>query len=107
MMERNGDVTKCVLAIETCTDVSEANILGDYEILRREKLQKDGVGFVERIILESNKMVVRENTSVIEGKGGGERKQKFELTCNNLLYAALAITTAFVVWASTGGLSLH
>jgi len=107
VMERNGDVTECVLAIETCSNVSGATVLGDYETLRRERLQKDEVGFVERLVLGSDKSVEREDKSVIEGKGGGDRKKKFELTGDDPLYAAIAATTAFVVWASAGGLSLH
>lgn len=107
VMERDGDVAECVLAIESCANVSGASVVGDYERLRREKLQKDGVGYVERLILGSDKSINGDDRSVIEGKGGGDKKQKFELTGDDPLYAALAATAAFVAWASAGGLSLH
>jgi len=107
VMERDGDVAECVLAIETCKNVSGASVVGDYEKMRRDSLQKDGVGIVERFVLGSDKSINGDDKMVKEGKGGGDRKQKFELTGDDPLYAALAATAAFVVWASAGGLSLH
>jgi len=107
VMERDGDVAECVLAIESCANVRGASVVGDYERLRRERLQKDGVGYVERLILGRDKSVNGDDRSVIEGKGGGDKRKKFNLTGDDPLYAALAVTVAFVAWASAGGLSLH
>ena len=45
--------------------------------------------------------------SVVYGKGGGDRKQKFQLTGDDPLYAALASAALFLAWASSGGLTLH
>ena len=62
---------------------------------------------MERLVLDSNKSINGDHKMVKEDKRGGDRKQKIELTGDDLLYAALAATVAFVVWASVGGLSLH
>jgi len=108
VMERGGTVEECVLAIETCNNVSgQDGILGDYEVRRREAFRSDGVGLVEKIFLGRGKNLEAEEDRLVEGKGGGYRKQKFQLTGDDPLYAALALSLAFFVWASSGGLSLH
>ena len=107
VMERDGSVAECVMAIESCENVSGATITGDYERLRREKIRSEGVGIVERVLLGGGKNADTEDDGVVYGKGGGERKKKFALTGDDPLYAAGAAALAFFIWASSGGLSLH
>ena len=106
VMERDGSVAECVMAIEKCENVSGATV-GDYERIRREKIRSDGVGFIERILLGGGKNADSEDDGVVYGKGGGERKKRFVLTGDDPLYAAGAAALAFFVWASSGGVSLH
>mmetsp|Transcript_5496 Transcript_5496/g.15988 ORF Transcript_5496/g.15988 Transcript_5496/m.15988 type:complete len:554 (-) Transcript_5496:123-1784(-) len=107
VMERDGTVAECVLAIERCENVSGATIVGDYERIRRDKIKNEGVGVIERILLGGGKNADQEDNTTVEGKGGGDRLKKFEMTGDDPLYAALAAAVAFFVWASSGGLSLH
>ena len=107
VMERDGSVAECVLAIESCENVSGATIMGDYERIRRDKIRSEGVGLVERMLLGGGKNADTEDDGVVYGKGGGERKKKFALTGDDPLYAAGAAALAFFIWASSGGLSLH
>ena len=65
------------------------------------------MGIVEKFVLGSDTSINGDDKMVKEGKGGGNRKQKFELTGDDPLYAALEATAAFFIWASVGGLSLH
>ena len=106
VMERDGSVAECVMAIEQCENVSGATV-GDYERIRREKIRSDGVAFIERILLGGGKNADTEDDGVVYGKGGGERKKRFVLTGDDPLYAAGAAALAFFVWASSGGVSLH
>jgi hypothetical protein len=108
VMERDGSVAECILAIEGCTNPSGASVMGigSYEKTRREKIQSDGIGFIERFAL-GGKNADMEDKGVVEGKGGGDRKQTFQLTGDDPLYAALATAGIFLVWAFSGGLSLH
>mmetsp|Transcript_21656 Transcript_21656/g.31367 ORF Transcript_21656/g.31367 Transcript_21656/m.31367 type:complete len:540 (-) Transcript_21656:144-1763(-) len=109
-MEKGGSVAECVLAIETCSNIKGGNELlgaGNYERARREAFRKDGVGFVERLLLGGGKNADDEDLGVIEGKGGGDRQKKFALTGDDPLYAAVLAAGVFFVWASNGGLSLH
>lgn len=46
-----------------------------------------------------------EDSSVIEGKGGGDKRESFQITGDDPFYAAIAV--AFFAWASNGGISLH
>jgi hypothetical protein len=107
VMEDDGSVADCVLAIESCENVSGATLLGDYERIRRDRIRSDGVGMIERTLLGGGKNADVEDDMVIYGKGGGDRKGKFSLTGDDPLYAAAAAALAFFVWASSGGLSLH
>ena len=108
VMERGGSVSECIIAIETCPNVSGYTLEGDYEKMRREKFRKDGLGgFIEQAFLGGKKTIDAEEESAIYGKGGGGRKQKFQLTGDDPFYAAGALAFAFFVWASNGGLSLH
>ncbi len=106
VMERDGSVAECILAIEGCENVSGATVMGNYEKMRRDAIQGEGIGFVERLAL-GGKNADTEDNSVIYGKGGGDRKQSFQLTGDDPLYAAIAVAGVFLLWASSGGLSLH
>eukprot|EP00979_Chaetoceros_neogracilis_P001951 scaffold349_cov267-Chaetoceros_neogracile.AAC.46 len=106
-MENNASVEECVLAIETCDNVSGATVVGNYEKIRRTKIQREGVGFVERLLLGAGKNADTQDDSVIEGKGGGDKKQTFQLTGDDPFYAALGVAFLFYMYASLGGLSLH
>jgi len=107
VMERGGSVEECVIAIETCDNVSgQDGLHGDYEIRRRQNFRKDGGAWVEKLFLGA-KNVDTEEDRFVQGKGGGYQKESgFRLTVDPV-YAALAVTVAFLVWASSGGLSLH
>ena len=48
-----------------------------------------------------------EEDRLIEGRGGGYIKESVQFTGDDPLYAALAASFVFFVWASSGGLSLH
>lgn len=106
-MENDASVEECVLAIESCDNVSGATILGNYEKMRRKRIQSEGVGFVESLLLGAGKNADTQDNSVIEGKGGGDRKKAFQLTGDDPFYAALGVAFLFFMYASLGGLSLH
>ncbi|KAL7542460.1 hypothetical protein ACHAXR_012313 [Thalassiosira sp. AJA248-18] len=109
VMESDGTVADCILALES-SNASGYTLKGDYDKIRRERFRAEerGVGgWVERTFLGGGKTIDVEDSSVIEGKGGGERKQGFQLAGDDVLYAALAVSVAFFAWASNGGLSLH
>jgi hypothetical protein len=108
VMEHGGSVADCVKTIETHPNVSgQDGILGDYEQRRKLVLQSKGIGFVERLFLGGAKNADTEEDRLVEGKGGGYRKEPFRLTGDDPLYIALVVSTTFLLWASTGGLSLH
>jgi hypothetical protein len=106
VMERDGSVAECIMAIENCENVSGATVMGNYEKMRRDQIKGMGIGFVEQLAL-GGKNADTEANDVIYGKGGGDRKQKFQLTGDDPLYAALASTSLFLAWAVSGGLTLH
>jgi len=106
-MEDDKSVADCVLALETCENVNGANVMGDYEKLRKEKIQKEGAGMLESVLLGGGKNADTQDNSVVEGKGGGDRKETFQITGDDPFYAALAAALLFFLWASAGGLSLH
>ena len=110
VMERDGSVSECILALEECSNVSGYTLEGDYDKIRREQFlaEQGGLGaWVENTFLGGSKTIDTENSDVIYGKGGGDRKQKFQLTGDDPFYAALAVAVAFAAWASSGGLALH
>uniref|UniRef100_A0A7S3PXS1 Peptidase M41 domain-containing protein n=1 Tax=Chaetoceros debilis TaxID=122233 RepID=A0A7S3PXS1_9STRA len=113
-MEKGSSVEECILAIESCENANggvSAALMGgsnvNYERKRREQIKNEGIGFIERILLGGGKNADTEDAAVIYGKGGGDRKEKFQLTGDDPLYAAGAAAAAFAIWASSGGLSLH
>ncbi len=110
-MERDGSVAECILAMEECSNVSGIIQKGDdFEKMRRGRFRSKELGlggWIERTFLGGSKTIDVQDTEVIEGKGGGERKRRFQLTGDDPLYAALALAVSFFAWASNGGLSLH
>ena len=109
-MEEDASVGDCILALEECSNVSGYTLQGDYDKIRRERFRAEqrGLGsWVERTFLGGSKTIDVEDSSVIEGKGGGDRRQGFQLQGDDVLYAAIAVSFCFFVWASNGGLSLH
>ena len=110
VMEQGGSVSDCIVAIETCPNVSGVTLKGDYDKIRREQFraEESGLGkLIENTFLGGGKNIDAEDSGVIEGKGGGERKKSFELTGDDPFYAAIAVAFAFFAWASSGGLTLH
>lgn len=108
VMERDGSVAECVKAIECCENVSGLSAFGfNYEKQRRERILDEELGLVERIFLGDEKTMFTEDKSVIEGKGGGDKRERFALTGDDPLYFALGTAALFLAWASSGGLTLH
>lgn len=109
-MEEDVSVSDCILALEECSNVSGYTLQGDYDKIRRERFRAEqrGLGsWLERTFLGGSITIDVEDSSVIEGKGGGDRRQGFQLQGDDVLYAAIAVSFCFFVWASNGGLSLH
>ena len=109
-MEEDASVSDCILALEECSNVSGYTLHGDYDKKRRERFRDEerGLGsWVELTFLGGSKTIDVEDSSVIEGKGGGERRRGFQLQGDDVLYAAIAVSFGFFTWASTGGLTLH
>lgn len=108
VMENDGSIADCVLTIETCSNVSgQDGIMGDYEQTRKEKFRAEGIGLLERVLLGGGKNADVEEDRLVEGRGGGYIKEGFQITGDDPLYLALATSAFFIVWASSGGLSLH
>ena len=106
-MENDATVEECVLAIENCSNPSGATVMGNYEKIRKERIQSEGVGFIEKLLLGGGKNADTQDNSIIEGKGGGDKRQGFQMTGDDPLYAALGVAVVFFIYASSGGLSLH
>ena len=110
VMDRGGSVAECVRAIETCSNVSgNDGIMGDYDVRRRQQFRSLGVNVLEKILL-SEKTADAEETRMVEGAGGGYRKENRLLpaiTGDDPLYIALGVAFVFLAWATSGGLSLH
>jgi hypothetical protein len=111
VMERGGSLAECIVAMEEYKSLSGATVVmnsGDYELRRRQDFRSNKVGWIERIFLGDEKTADTGRDRLVDGKGGGYRKEKrFQLTGDDALYAALAVSLAFLAWASAGGLSLH
>ena len=110
VMERDGSVRECVEAIETCSNVSGFDgIKGDYEIRRRKEFKEKGFNILEKALL-GEKNADTEETRMVEGQGGGYRKEPerlINISGDDPLYIAMGFSFIFFAWASIGGLSLH
>eukprot|EP00797_Seminavis_robusta_P013246 Sro2039_g312170.2 (323) ;mRNA; r:14789-15757 len=117
VMERDGSIAECVMAMESCASNPSGNdgILEDYESRRkREQFEASSannnplVRILEPLFLGEIKTANVQEDRLVEGKGGGYRKQAEPLiTGDDPLYLALGAATVFLLWASSGGLSLH
>jgi len=108
VMERGGSVAECVLAIESCENVNGFDgLLGDYELRRRQDFRSKSGNLIERVFLGGERNIDTDENCLVEGKGGGYRKETARLTGDDPLYAAIAVALGFLAWASSGGLSLH
>jgi hypothetical protein len=109
VMERGGTVEECIVSIESCGNVSGQNgILGDYELRRRKRIQRETTSRVERLLLGRQKSIDDVEDRLVEGRGGGGMKEsRFQLTGDDPVYAAVAVSMCFLFWASNGGLTLH
>lgn len=108
VMERDGSIAECVLAMETCQNVSgQDGIMSDYELRRREAFRSEGLGWVESWFLGSGRNIDTVEDRLVEGKGGGSRKDMIRMTGDDPLYLALGTALVFFAWATAGGLSLH
>ena len=108
VMEKDGSVADCVIAIESCTNVNgKGGLLGDYERRRREQFRTEKAGPLEQIFLGTAKSIDDDEDRYVVGRGGGARKETFRLTGDDPFYAALGLAFVFFIWACSGGLSLH
>jgi hypothetical protein len=106
-MEKGASIAECVLAIENCSNISgNDGISEDYDVRRRKSFRLDRIGPIEKIFLGGKNADVEE-TRVISGIGGGDKKKSFAITGDDPLYAAIAVAVSFLIWAVNGGLSLH
>lgn len=107
-MEMDGSVAQCIASMEECENLSgQDGIMGDYEVRRRQKFRTEGAGWIEQIFLGGDRNIDTDENRMVEGKGGGYHKQGFRLTGDDPLYAAMAVSLGFLLWASSGGLTLH
>jgi hypothetical protein len=105
-MANEASVAECVAAIEACkTESGHDGSIGDYELRRRQSFQAEG--WFERRIIGGDRSIDTEEDRLVEGRGGGYRKETLRLTGDDPLYAAFAVALAFFAWAVAGGLSLH
>jgi len=111
-----SSVGECVIAIETCKNVSGRDGILDrdaysYELRRREAFRYEGLGWIERFLLgDDQKNFDMEESGYVEGKGGGYRKESDQtslLAGIDPVDAAIAVSLGFFIWAANGGLSLH
>lgn len=108
VMERDGTIEECVVAIETSTQHKNTiSVEANYEQRRKELLQ--GSNAIERLFLSAGRKSADILEDRTEGKGGGERQPRLFMSPVNddPLIAALAIAATFYLWAISGGLSLH
>eukprot|EP00536_Pseudo-nitzschia_multiseries_P000500 jgi/Psemu1/317337/estExt_fgenesh1_pm.C_60028 len=111
VMNRGGSISECVSVIESCTNVSGNNgIFGDdYELRRRQELKSSSLGIFEKLLLNP-KDVDAEEDRMVQGAGGGFRKEKpgfLRISGDDPLYIAGGIACLFLAYATGGGLSLH
>mmetsp|Transcript_8367 Transcript_8367/g.18051 ORF Transcript_8367/g.18051 Transcript_8367/m.18051 type:complete len:539 (+) Transcript_8367:181-1797(+) len=111
VMNRGGSVAECVSVIESCTNVSGTNgVFGDdYELRRRKEMKSSALGIFEKLLL-SPKDIDAEEDRMVQGAGGGFRKEKpnfLNISGDDPLYIAGGIACIFLAYATSGGVSLH
>jgi hypothetical protein len=108
VVERGGSVEECILCIESCVNVpGQGGIQGDYELRRRQQFRSQKT-LIETLFLGAGLDVDAAEDRFVEGQGGGYlKRQRFRLTGDDPVYVAVALSLCFLLWASTGGLSLH
>jgi hypothetical protein len=115
VMERNGSITECIQAIETSTIGNNDATIGvydeNYERRRREMFRSYSVLSTMQQVFQlrskSERNIDTVEDRLLEGKGGGSRKQVYRLTGDDPLYAAITVAIIFLLWAISGGLTLH
>jgi hypothetical protein len=112
VMDRQGTIAECVVALESQAQNPSGNNgirQQDYEQRRKEQFQPDPiVGIIESLLLGQPKTVDTPQDNMVEGKGGGYKKETTPLlTGDDPFFLALGLATVFLLWASNGGLSLH
>jgi hypothetical protein len=118
VMDRDGSISECVMAIEACASNPSGNdgILQDYETRRKDEkifAQTNNnniplLRVLEPLILGEPKTIDVKEDRMVEGKGGGYKKQSTPLlTGDDPFYLAMGVAAVFLLWASSGGLSLH
>jgi len=111
VMNRSGSVAECVSVIERCTNVSgNDGIFGDdYELRRRKKMKSSTLGILEKFLL-SPRDVDTEEDRMVQGAGGGYRKEKpkfITISGDDPIYLAGGVACLFLAYAASGGISLH
>jgi hypothetical protein len=101
-MEQDATVAECVVAMEECTDPSGPT---GYESQRRLNFRNEGT--IENLLLGGKVDSDVWEDRYVEGKGGGSKKQVIRLRGDDPFYLAIAIAVVFLLWASSGGLTLH
>jgi hypothetical protein len=101
-MEQDASVAECVVAMEKCKDISGPI---DYESQRRSKFRNEGT--IEKLLLGGKVDSDAWEDRFVEGKGGGSRKEVVRLNGDDPLYLAISVAVVFLLWASSGGLTLH
>ena len=115
VMEQNGSIAECIQAIETPTTSSSSRVefnSDTYELRRRERfLSQSMVGRIQHLfggdMIKNGRSIDAIEDRLEQGKGGGSRKQVYRLTGDDPLYVAVTIAGFFLIWALSGGLSLH
>jgi hypothetical protein len=111
-MNRSGSVAECVSVIEKCSNVSgNDGIFGvdDYELRRRKEMKASTLGIFEKVLL-SPRDVDAEEDRLVQGAGGGYRKEKpkfIQISGDDPIYLAGAVACLFLAYAASGGISLH
>lgn len=104
VMERDGSLAECVVAIETFTnsDGQERNARND-ELNRRESF-RNSLSFFERFVAPNKRDI---NANRVRRDDDERRLQELWLKGDNPFYAAIFVSLIFLCWASSGGMSLH
>jgi len=133
VMDNDGTLADCVLAIEKCenrsgNDDNNNNIIlnrydgsnygsnnyhsnNDYDYRRRQKLKSElgffaSMGIFQKFLFGPNNL----DDGTIDGDDSAERRgalSNIQISGDDPLYLALGVACLFIAWATNGGLSLH